>query len=197
MSAEIISLKCPDCGAPVSMSMEECEYCGNPIAIKSYDAVKDMTPLQVNKQVNAYRQAMVQNPDDQGLNMAAAFCFLKLKLYDKALPCFEKAMADNFDNPEPFFYAAVCLLKGKKAFLTPRAVIDKAEEYINAALMIEPRAIFYYFWAYLRYDHHFRKSYRVNPNYQALFTEAKQAGLTINDVKNLYAVLGVERPTCL
>lgn len=56
-------------------------------------------------------------------------CYLMLKLYDKALPAFEKAMEDNFDNSETFFYAAVCLLKGRKAFLLTRPEIDKIEEY--------------------------------------------------------------------
>lgn len=73
--------------------------------------------------------------------MLELMCYLKLKLYDKALSAFEKAMEDNFDNSETFFYAAICLLKGRKAFLLNRTEIDKAEEYINAAIMIEPRAV--------------------------------------------------------
>ena len=33
------------------------------------------------------------------------------------MPAFEKAIEDNFDNFETFYYAAVCLLKGKKAYI--------------------------------------------------------------------------------
>ena len=156
-----------------------------------------MSPLEINKQANAYRKAMVNNPDNQTLNMSIAFCYLKLKLYDKAIPCFEKAIEDNFDNSETYFYAAIALLKGKKAFLTPRPIIDKIEEYIQAAIMIEPKGIYHYFWAYIRYDHHFRKSYRMSPNYQELLMQAKQIGLSQTDVTELYSILGVERPSCL
>ena len=165
--------------------------------ISTFNSVRDMSPLEINKQASAYRKAMVANPDDQTLNMSIAFCYFKLKLYDKAIPCFEKAIEDNFDNSETYFYLAISLLQGKKAFLAPRATIDKIEEYIQAALMIEPKAIYYYFWAYIRYDHHFRKSYRMNPNYQQLLEQAKQARLSMTDVRELYALLGVDRPNVL
>lgn len=88
-------------------------------------------------------------------------------------------------------------MKGKKAFVTPRTVIDKIEEYLQAAIMIEPKGIYYYFWAYLRYDHHFRKSYRMSPNYQELLAQAKQAGLSQTDVYELYKILEVERPSVM
>ena len=89
------------------------------------------------------------------------------------------------------------MLKGKKAFLSPRSVIDKIEEYIQAAIMIEPKGIYYYFWAYIRYDHHFRKSYRMTPNYQELLAQAKQIGLSQTDIVELYKILEVERPEVL
>ena len=88
-------------------------------------------------------------------------------------------------------------LKGKKAFLTPRPVIDQIEEYIQAALSIENKGIYYYFWAYIRYDHHHRKFYNMNPNYQQIYQMAKDAGLSEYDVTELYKILGVERPSCL
>lgn len=52
-------------------------------------------------------------------------CYLKLKLFDKALSAYEKAIEDNFDNSEIYFYAAICLLKGQKAFLVQRPTIYK------------------------------------------------------------------------
>lgn len=140
---------------------------------------------------------MVNHPDDKTLNMSIAFCYLKLKLYDKALPCFEKAIEDNFDNSEVYFYAAIALLKGKKAYLTPRPIIDQIEEYLQAAIMIEPKGIYYYFWSYIRYDHHYRKSYMMSPNYRDLLGQAQQAGLSQTDVEELYSILEVQRPDCI
>lgn len=197
MAHQIVELECPGCGKAITTSTQQCPQCFREIVISTFNSVSGMSPLEINKQANAYRKAMVNNPDNQTLNMSIAFCYLKLKLYDKAIPCFEKAIEDNFDNSETYFYAAIALLKGKKAFLTPRPIIDKIEEYIQAAIMIEPKGIYHYFWAYIRYDHHFRKSYRMSPNYQELLAQAIQIGLSQTDVSELYNILEVQRPDVL
>ena len=197
MAHQIVELECPGCGKAITTSTQQCPQCFREIVISTFNSVSGMSPLEINKQANAYRKAMINNPTNQTLNMSIAFCYLKLKLYEKAIPCFEKAIEDNFDNSETYFYAAIALLKGKKAFLSPRSVIDKIEEYIQAAIMIEPKGIYYYFWAYIRYDHHFRKSYRMTPNYQELLAQAKQIGLSQTDIVELYKILEVERPEVL
>ncbi|MBE5951838.1 MAG: hypothetical protein E7260_09650 [Lachnospiraceae bacterium] len=194
MAHQVVELECPGCGVPITTSTKQCPQCFREIVISTFNSITGMSALEINKQANAYRKAMVAHPDDQTLNMSIAFCYLKLKLYDKAIPCFEKAIEDNFDNSETYFYAAIALLKGKKAFVTPRAVIDKIEEYIQAAIMIEPKGIYYYFWAYIRYDHHFRKSYMMSPDYRELLNQAEEIGLSQNDVMELFEIMEVERP---
>jgi tetratricopeptide (TPR) repeat protein len=148
----------------------------------------------VNQYANEYRKALESEPDAKDLNGNLAMCYLKLKLYDKALSAFEKAIEDNFDNSEMFFYAAVCVLKGRKAFLVPRPEIDKAEEYLNAAMMIEPRGIYHYFQAYIKNDYFKRKFFSTSPTFEEALANARAAGLSPTDVDNLYATLGVERP---
>ncbi len=197
MTHAIVELECPGCGKALSMDTRQCPQCFREIVISTFNSVKGMSPLEANKQANAYRKAMVSHPEDKTLNSSLAFCYLKLKMYDKAMPCFDKAIEDNFDNSELYFYAAVCLLKGKKAFLAQRSTIDKIEEYINAALMIEPKGIYYYFWAYIRFDHHFRKAYKMNPDYRALMSQAAQAGVSAFDIDELYGILEVEQPSQL
>jgi tetratricopeptide (TPR) repeat protein len=118
-------------------------------------------------------------------------------MYDKALSAFEKAIEDNFDNSEIFFYAAVCLLNGKKAFLAPRDAINKTEEYINAALMIEPRGIYHYLMAYIKYDFFERKYLNTTPNYHEALEAANDAGVSEYDIEQLYLILGVTRPEVL
>jgi tetratricopeptide (TPR) repeat protein len=140
---------------------------------------------------------LADNPNNDALNMSVAMCYLKLKLYDKALPAFEKAIEDNFDNSETFFYAAISLLKGKKAFLALRPDIDKIIEYLNAAIMIEPRGIYYYFSAYIKYDYFERKYLNITPNWQETLQTAMQAGLPPADVAQLFEMSQVEMPECL
>lgn len=197
MAQQVVELNCPGCGARVNINQKECEWCHKPVVISTFNSVFSMPGPEVNKYAGAYRKALAENPENAELNNSAAMCYLKLKMYDKALVAFEKAIEDDFDNSETYFYAAVCLLGGKKAFLTPRATIDKIEEYINAALMIEPRGIYYYFFAYIRYDHHTRKGYKVSPTYSELLENAYNAGVSDFDKKQLFEILGVSKPDVL
>ena len=153
-----------------------------------------MAAPEVNKYASTYKKILGAEGDTAPINSAIAMCYLKLKMYDKALAAFDKAIEDDFDNSETYYYAAVCTLGGKKAFLNSRENIDKAETYINAAMMIEPRGIYQYFMAYLRYDFHERKFLNVAPDYQQCLREATAMGVSEVDRQILFDTLGVQDP---
>ncbi len=197
MAQNSVALNCPGCGASVTIDQKICEYCNRPIIISSFNSVASMPMPEINKYANAYRKELVKRPDNIELNKSIAFCYLKLKMYDKALSAFEKAIENNFDDSELYFYAAVCVLNGKKAFMTLRPAIDKILEYINAAIMIEPRGIYYYYMAYIKYDYFARKKFITNPDYKECIAMAASAGLSDIDIDQLYEILGVERPECI
>jgi tetratricopeptide (TPR) repeat protein len=197
MAYQIIDLNCPGCGGGVSTGQVQCDFCGRPIIITSFNDIQSFSSLDLNKYASNYRKALEDNPDNDALNMSIGMCYLKLKLYDKALPAFEKAIEDNFDNSETFFYAAVTLLKGKKAFLAPRADIDKIQEYLNAAIMIEPRGIYHYFLAYIKQDYFDRKYLNCTPNWKETLQTAIQTGLPGADITQFSEMLQVEMPECL
>ena len=50
------------------------------------------------------------------LNTSIGMCYSKLKLHDKALLAFEKAIKDNFDNSETFFAQQFVYCKATKHF---------------------------------------------------------------------------------
>ena len=192
-----ISFECPKCGAPVIQDQKICEYCGANIMITSFNLLDSMPMIENNKRASSYRKALAANPDDQALNTSAAMCFLKLKQYDLASKAFEKAMQFNFDNSEVYFYAAVALLQGKIPFVHLRPTIDKMLSYLDSALMIEPRGIYYFFGAYIKYDYFKRKYLNVTPDYYQSLLTAQQAGLTELEVQQLFALLGTPRPACM
>jgi len=194
---EIVKLNCPGCGAPVTTTVKTCEYCSRPIVITTFSSVQSLSPLELNKYASAYRKELASNPDSQTLNMSLAMCYFKLKMYDNAAVPFAKAIEDNFDNSETFFYAAINLLKGKKAFVTPRADIDKILEYLNAANMIEPKAIYHYFLAYIKQDYFERKYLNISPNWKNELMTALEIGLTKEEVSQMFELMGVEQPACL
>ena len=197
MTHQTIELSCPGCGARVTTSQSECMYCYNPIIISTFNSVYSMPMPEVNKCASVYRKALVENPDNHELNTSLAMCYLKLKLYDQASLAFEKAVEDNFDNSEVFFYAAICLMKGQKAFLAPRQNIDKSIEYVNAAIMIEPKGIYYYFLSYIKYDYFNRKYLNTTPTYQEVRQTAVNTGVSDFDIEQLFLVLNVQKPECM
>ena len=191
---QAVAVNCPHCGAPASIDDRECAYCHSPILVTSFAGVGGMDVASLNKHIAVYRSALSTAPADSRLNLAMAFCYLQLKMYDKALSAFEKAMEENFSNSEAFFYAAVCLLNGKKAFLAKREVINKVEEYINVAQAIENRGIYAYFHAYVKYDYFKRKCLVTEPDYNVLLAEARRLGVTEHDIGVLYGLLNTDRP---
>lgn len=194
MSTDVLNLKCRGCGAAVTINDSVCKYCGGPVTISTFNSVNSMPLPMVNKYANSYRQDLQSNPNDISANKATAYCYLKLKLYDKALESFEKAVEDNFDDSEVYFYAAICCLGGKKAFYQQKAIIDKAIEFLNAAIMIEPKGIYYYLLTYLKFDFYKRKFLNTKPTYQETLVSARQMGISDYDIDQLYSIMEVERP---
>ena len=192
MASHIVEINCPGCGAPVAANQETCEYCHAPVYITSFNSISDMNMLQANKYVSSYRKNLAEDPDSTAINTSIAFCYLKLKMYDEAYNAFSKAIVDNFDNSETYFYAAVSLLKGKKAFLHARPEIDKMIELINAAIMIENRGIYYYFLAYIKQDYFKRKFLNTTPDYKECLKQAQLRGCSKGDIDHFYSVAGVD-----
>ena len=194
MAVQTDVLQCRTCGGPLRMNDTECDHCGNPVVITTFNSVKNMNQLSLNKNIASYKKDLSQDPDDVTANKAIAYCYLKLNMYDEALKFFEKAVRDNFDDSETYFYAAVCHLHGKKAFLAMRPDINKIEEYLGAATMIEPKGIYYYFWAYIKYDYYKRKFLVTTPDYMQMLQQAKVHGCSVFDIQQLFSILNVDNP---
>lgn len=186
MAVEIVKFRCPTCGAPLALDSRECEYCGSPVVIRTVNNLFESLPT-VSEKNDAGQLA---DPD-----IASALRFLKAKLYDRALKALESAISNDFNNSDTYFYAAIASLKGKRPFLVSSAAVKKAEEYLQTAIAIEPKGIYYYLWAYIRLDHHFKKFYKASPDYKELFGMANNAGLSQADVQDLFNILGGERPS--
>lgn len=78
--------------------------------------------------------------------------------------------------------------------MAQRAEINKAEEFLNAALMIEPKGIYYYLWAYIKYDYFKRKFLNTTPNYLDMLNSAEQFQTSEVDKLNLFEILNIENP---
>lgn len=183
--------QCPGCGAPVSISDKVCSHCGNEVIISSFQSLDTFSAPILNKYVRTYERV---NESDANIFIAKGLCYLKLKLYDKASNCFLDAIDQAMDNAKAYFYYAASILKGKKPFLNARTNIDMAEQYLLDAASMENNGIYYYFLAYIRYDHHYRKGYQGTPNYMYYLSKAKSLGISYTDIRNLFIMLGTQIP---
>ena len=193
-----MSSKCQSCGAfhpeDELVKGEICPTCDGPYFIKNYKAVAAMPLPRVNKCIAVIQAQVAENPNSTQLNLALGLCFFKLKQLEKALAFFDKAMIDNFSDPEPYFYASICLLKGKKAFVSVREEIEKIETNLESANSLEPKPIYYYFQAYIKNDYYERKYLNTKVSSKELLETARQSGLTEEDVAEFYELTGVEKP---
>lgn len=184
MAIESVGLRCPNCGAPISVDMKVCEYCNSPVVVRT-----------VNDIFSAANGVGNETNSVSSREMALAAGFLKAKSYDRAIAVFESVIQKDFGNADAYFYAAVAALKGKRPFLASPNAIKKAEEYLQTAIAIEPKGVYYYLWSYIRLDHHFKKFYKASPDYRELHSMAVNAGLSQADVKELFSTLDVEKPS--
>ncbi|MBS4178290.1 hypothetical protein [Lederbergia citrea] len=194
---KIIDISCPSCGGDVQTDMKHCKYCGNAITITTFADVMHFNPLYSSKYLSNYENALKENPDDYQVNVSAGICHLKLSNYELAQKYFEQAILDNPYHTDTYFYAAVCKLQGKKAFLTPKKRVDEAIQLINTALSIEERGIAYFFSAYLKYDFYNRKALNIRPFYDVDLENAITYGVTEEDKRFLFDLLKVQQPSAL
>ena len=194
---QVVEMTCPGCGARVQIDQKTCEWCHAPVVITSMSDIFSMTMPDLNKYSKSYEKALSENPESVLINNSAAMCYLKLGFYDKALEKFDKAIEQNLNNSETYIYAAACVLAGRKPFLTPRPDIDRIEQYINAALMIEEKGLYRYFQAYIKYDYFKRKFFKTSPTWEECLAQAKSEGFSPADINQLFSILKQEIPDCM
>jgi tetratricopeptide (TPR) repeat protein len=194
MANEISNLACPSCGASVEMKAKTCGFCRQPVIISTFNNVQGMSLSDLNKYANSYSNSLKENPRSPEINGSLGMCYLKLGLYDSAIKAFTKAIENDINNSEIYFYAAISLLNGKKAFLTQRPAIDQIEQYVNAATALEPRGIYFYFLAYIKYDYFFRKKFNTVPSYGDCLETTVEVGISENDKMQLFDILKVSKP---
>lgn len=192
---QVVSFECPGCGAPLSTDMKECPYCHGPVLITSFHHLYDVKREELKKYSEGYKKASRKEPDSTELKMSAALCFLRLKLYDIALEYFEQLMKEDYDNSENYFYAAICLLQGKRAcVITQLPLIRKAQNYLSAAIDLDERGVYHLFLAYLKLDYYAKKHLKVSPSWDEELAMARASYLTAEDARILFNLLNVEIP---
>ena len=187
-------LECPQCGAPVKQSSKTCDRCYSEYIITSVSGLKKFDDSGIKKYLKAYEASLRTGGESAELYTAMAICHLKRKVYAHATAYFEKAIAMLPSDGDTYYYAAVALLEGKKAFLTNRPVIDKIETYLENAIDIEEKPEYYALWAYIKQDYFARKSFKTSPTYREFLADAVKRGYNRFDSDALFEMLSVSCP---
>lgn len=185
---EVVSktYKCPNCGGSVTLDSNNCTYCRQPIYITTLSSIRELSDDMIKKYINN-----IDN-DNELLIMTKGICYLKLKLYEKARECFNKCLELNIDNSEVYFLYAVSLLNGTKPFLSTHDIIDEVEKYLNNAISLENKGIYYYLMSYIKVDYYNRKHLKSEPDYLYYLTKANNNGVSLEDKKLLFEILSIE-----
>jgi tetratricopeptide (TPR) repeat protein len=194
MNYEVLDLTCPGCGDRVDVNQPVCKYCRKPIIVSKIYDVNNISPLGLNNLVRSYDHMVSEDTNNVEVTLSLGLCFLKLKQYDKAIKYLEKSIELDPNNSEAYFYSAIANLKGLKPFVHLRNVIDKVEEHINSALLVEEKGIYLIFLAYIKYDYFSRKFFNTTPDYQTAIELAQIKGTEELEIYNLFLLLGQSRP---
>jgi len=192
MAPEIIDLTCPGCGAPVSTQYKECDCCGRPLVIQTFKTLIDLDGPIAVKYVNEYRKILQQDPYNPEINKSMGLAQLKLGLYDDASNLLDKATVYCPNDSDALFFSSLPRLKGKKPVLAKRSEIDVMIQKINAAILVEPKAIYEYMLAVIKSDYFYKKGFNIQPDYNDHFERSLQLGLSDTDVDELDTILGIK-----
>ena len=164
MNGNIKVETCPQCGAPVKLSVNKCEYCEAEFIVISLAYLDKFDKTGINKYINHYKQLLKDNPENGELNLAMGICYLDLGVYDLATKFFSKAIEQIPDYGDAYYYYALALIKGRKPKVLTLKEVKKIEEYVNAAIQIDnTKSKYYYLWALIKYDFYIKNGLKMRP----------------------------------
>lgn len=175
-------LRCPCCGASIPLKGRECEYCGSSITICYQTPANKIDPIKLKKYIISYEKIQLQF---DGKNETLGISYLYLKQFAKAIDVFDKAICETPNNANLYLLKSIALLAGKTPFATPLAVIKEIINNIQTAILLEEKAIYHYFVAYIKYDFYNRKFLRIIPTCVEELQTAMALGLTKDDIECL------------
>ena len=193
MLVSVVNLKCSNCGESLSEAMARCPSCNQPVVIKKASSLLGMTPSELDSRrrlMDAATLGAGDSPFASDADFTSGCCLMRLKMFDQALIRFDKVLSTNPSNADAFFCAAIAVLKGKRPFLAPLSDVRRAQAYLDAAKTLEARGVFLCFIAYTKQDFYERRCLRVEPNWRQEMRSAVAKGLTLEDMRGLFALLG-------
>lgn len=160
---------------------------------KNFNSIASMSMPELNKYVGSYKREIDRNGDNSAINKSIAMCYLKLKQYKQAEDYFKKRCWMILMILKIILCGGL-FIRREKAFLSNKSTITQIETFINDAISIESKGVYYYFMAYIKFDYYKRKSFRTKPDYIECLNQAIRNNLSRMDAEQMFKIIGVTMP---
>ncbi len=138
--AELKITRCKVCTNPLKPGATKCGKCGAEHSIEP--AV--VNPLRfTDEQVAMYRAAFEdqvrENPTDTQALYAMGLTYLGMKSYELANENLQKAVRQHPDNPDVYYYCALCFFRHRSVANLSKEEMERIEEWLQTATQIQPK----------------------------------------------------------
>ncbi len=158
-SSALRALRCPMCGAPVTVNETACPYCRAGLYLDGYDSVARLALEKVSKFLEFYEQS--SQPETLDTMLSKGLAHLRLGVYENAAAILQEACRKHPNSAKAFFYFGVSLVGGRRPRSMDLKDIQQAERALAAALRLDPsNATYLFFLAAMKADFYLNNGLR-------------------------------------
>lgn len=138
--AELKITRCKVCTSPLKAGSNKCGKCGAEHSIEP--AIVNplrFTPEEVQKYRAAFEEQVQENPNDSNALFATGLTYLGLKNYELANEALQKAVKQHPENPDVYYYCALCFFRHRSVANLSKEEMERIEEWLQTATQIQPK----------------------------------------------------------
>jgi nucleoside phosphorylase len=186
-----LEITCPKCGTNLLNLEGVCDICHTSYYVTSInDILKSCTGIMdVQKYIKFYNSIIRTGYEESDVHIAIGLCYLYLHNYENAFTYFESAIKLLPDNGDAYFYSTIALLEGKRPFFVSRSLILKASDYLENAMRLSKRGIYYYLKSLIFADYYEKKHLNCSPSSVDLHKESLSIGVTEEEMAEVKMLL--------
>jgi tetratricopeptide (TPR) repeat protein len=113
--SELVSLRCPNCGAPMHAGDTTCEYCGAALYVGQPSEVALPALAEAQKIAAKMRERLAANAYDGDAYYQLGLACFTLRLFDQAENAFRQAQRYLPGTPLPHYFTALAILYGAES----------------------------------------------------------------------------------
>lgn len=163
------------------------------INISTFSEFSSIDEKTKAKLLVTYQSAIGSASNSAQLNLAVGLHYLDSGLYTESIEALQLARRSDPLNKNVLYYLALATVAGKPLRSATLTEIREAEEYLRAAMQLQPApAHYYYLWCLIKLDFYQANGFRETaPPIDKLFLLAQNSDLAIEEIKLLLSNVNV------